>query len=163
VSASTGETLIRRQYIVAFSLDRDIYALPLLSVVKIVESSTVASIPDHGGCAAKVGMINGYGVNVPAIDLHQHLGKLPRAIKPHSPVLLVRLDQQLVGLIVDEVTDVLGIEAATDLGQEGTWEETTVETRRGTALLLNLNQLFTQEQVVRVKQTAAALLTAHFA
>ena len=52
------------------------------------------------------GVINLHGRMVPIINLHRLLYDTPFSCGLHTPILLVKIENQMTGLIVDEVLDV---------------------------------------------------------
>jgi purine-binding chemotaxis protein CheW len=93
----------------------EVYALPIAHVVEVMEVGNVATVPGAG--PGLLGITNLRGQVLPVFDLAQVLG-LGRDQPPQRIVVAANRDE-LVGLAVDEVTDV-GV-----LGSES--EETDVE------------------------------------
>lgn len=135
--------------LVAFRLDRQTYALPIEPLVQIIEMVTITSVPQLDSSVE--GVINMRGVAVPVVDLRRHLG-LPQApLQLRTPIVLVQVGQWTVGLIVDEVLDVLKLSGGrvarmTDILPEGLGEAPVLQglahTADGTVLLLDPEHLF---------------------
>ena len=104
-SASDGGDLSDQHALVMFRLAGQTYALPIESVTRIIEMVTITPIPQVS--SAVEGVINVRGTPVPVINLRQHFG-LPRVpLGLRSPIVLVRIREQMFGLIVDQVIDVI--------------------------------------------------------
>lgn len=98
-----------QQDLVVFRLARQAYALPTEPVVRIIEMVTITPIPQVSSVVE--GVINVRGVAVPVINLRCHFGlpEVPWGL--HTPIILVQIGEQMFGLIVDEVIDVLNLSA----------------------------------------------------
>jgi len=95
--------------LVAFQLDRQTYALPIEPIVQIIEMVAITPIPQVN--PAVEGVINVRGTAVPVINLRCQLGLPEAKLQLHTPIILVRTGERMVGLIVDQVADVLNISA----------------------------------------------------
>lgn len=106
-SGTPGHSPDSHRTLVTFRLDRQVYGFPIEPVVQIIEMVTITPIPQAGSYLE--GVINVRGDAVPVINLRCHLG-LPRlALQLHTPIILTRTGRRMVGLVVDEVTDVCDI------------------------------------------------------
>lgn len=103
-----GEPPIQRSLVV-LQLARQLYALPVESILQILPMVTIAPLPQSD--RAIKGVINVRGVTVPVVDTRYHLGLATRRPTLHTPIVLLQIRQQPVGLIVDEVHDVLNLPA----------------------------------------------------
>ena len=139
--------------LVAFRLDLQTYALPIEPIVQIIEMVTITPIPQVSNTVE--GVINVRGALVPVINLHRHLGLPEAALKLHTPIVLVQVGEQMVGLIVDEVLDVLTlsdsqITRTADIVPEGLGKASILQglahTPDGMVLLLDLDRLLLPDQ-----------------
>ncbi len=155
-----GDTI---RNLVTFRLDRQMYALPLELIVQIVEMVTITPIPQVNHSVE--GVINVRGTPVPVVNLRRHLGLPEAKLQLHTPILLVRTAERMVGLIVDQVADVLNVSAdqitcPTDLLPDGLSDapllQGLVHTSQNSVLLLDLNRLFSSERA-RLVQASATL------
>jgi len=96
--------------LVIFRLDRQTYALPITSIVQIIEMVTITPIPQIGNTAVE-GVINVHGAAVPVVNLRRHFGLPEAALGLYTPIILAQIGEQTVGLIVDRVLDVLSLPA----------------------------------------------------
>jgi purine-binding chemotaxis protein CheW len=103
--ASTGQSV--RQSLVAFQLGDQEYALPVESIVQIIEMVTVTPIP--GVNHSVRGVLNYHGKAVPVLDLRLHLGLSKAPLRLDTHIVLVQIGDRKLGLIVDRVTRVLSL------------------------------------------------------
>jgi purine-binding chemotaxis protein CheW len=150
--------------LVAFRLDQQIYALPIELIVQIIEMVTITPIPQASNTVE--GVINVRGAPVPTINLRRHLG-LPNApLQLHTPIVLVQVGEQMVGLIVDEVLDVLSLRGdqitrPANILPEGLGEALVLQgvayVQNDTVLLLDLEHLFLPHQARALVQAVETL------
>ncbi len=176
-SATRAPALSRRdkasadiRNLVTFRLDRQTYALPIEPIVQIIEMVTITPIPQVNHSVE--GVINVRGAPIPVVNLRRHLG-LPEAklheSKPpyglHTPIILVQVGERTVGLIVDQVAEVLDVSASqitcpADLLPEGLSDapllQGLMQAPGGAVLLLDLAALFGPGQA-KLAQVLAAL------
>jgi purine-binding chemotaxis protein CheW len=134
---------------VTFRLNRQTYALPIEPLEQIIEMVTITPIPQLDG--AVEGVINIRGRAVPVVNLRRHFGLPEVALQLRTPIILAQIDACTVGLIVDEVIDVLRLTGAQikrtgDFLPEGLGAVPLLQglahTPEGTVLLLDLEHLF---------------------
>ena len=137
--------------VISFRLHERTYALPLTSVVQVVPMVQITQLPRVHPAVA--GIINYRGAAVPIVNLRRYLQLPEQAPGLHTPILLITLeeDERVVGLIVDEVIDVMQF-AADDIAQlsdimpEGLGEVPILRglahTEAGTMLMLDAGKLF---------------------
>jgi purine-binding chemotaxis protein CheW len=107
LSLTDSQSQMKHWNLVAFRLSEQVYALPIESVVQIIEMVMITPVPL--AAPSLQGVINVRGATVPVVNLRCHLG-LPRTdLRPDTPIILARIDGRSIGLIVDEVIDVLSI------------------------------------------------------
>jgi len=109
VDTNTEQALSERQNVVAFRLDKQTYALPIEPIVQIIDMVAVTSIPQLD--AVVEGVINVHGEAVAVVKLRRHFGLSDAPLRLNTPILLAQIGGQTIGLIVDEVTDVLHLSA----------------------------------------------------
>jgi purine-binding chemotaxis protein CheW len=135
--------------LIAFRLDRQTYALPIESIIKIVEMVTITPIPQVNHSVE--GVINFHGAAVPIVNLRRHLGLPATGRQLHTPIVLVQTGERMVGLIVDEVTNVLNVPAEqivhpAEILPEGLGDSPLLQglahTPAGMVLMLDLDHLF---------------------
>jgi purine-binding chemotaxis protein CheW len=97
-----------QETLVMFWLAGRAYALPVEPIVQIIPMVTIVPVPQMGDVLE--GVINVRGQAVPVVDLRRHLGLPAGPLQLHTPILLIRVGERVVGLIVDEVSDVLALD-----------------------------------------------------
>ncbi len=92
-----------------FKIADQLYGLPIFNVIRIIEMVTLTQLP--GVSDMIQGIINLHGKTVPVIDLRRRFGLPPQAYGLHTPIILAEMgvDHRLLGLIVDDVEDVLDV------------------------------------------------------
>lgn len=95
--------------LLVFKADDQLYGLPVISVVRIIEMVTITPLP--GAPEVIKGIINLHGKTVPVMDLRHRFNLPARSYGLHTPIILVDLISQdyILGLIVDTVEDVLEV------------------------------------------------------
>jgi purine-binding chemotaxis protein CheW len=103
----TNETATSRQLIVC-SLGNEEYALPITDVQEIIRYSEPRTIPSAP--LGVRGVINLRGRIIPVCDLTQRLGLVIEP-GPESKIIVVEVGEDVAGLIVDDVTEVMTVTA----------------------------------------------------
>ncbi len=95
--------------LLVFKVNDQLYGLPVISVVRIIEMVTITPLP--GAPEVIEGIINLHGKAVPVMDLRRRFNLPPSSYGLHTPIILVDLMSQdhILGLIVDTVEDVLEV------------------------------------------------------
>jgi len=92
-----------------FRLGSQVYGLPLEPIQQIIPMLTITPLPEVGDQVA--GAINVHGQAVPVIDMRRHVGLAATPFLLYTPIVLAHIGGGLVGLVVDEVLDVLDLPA----------------------------------------------------
>ena len=108
------DTDLFKQYL-SFMLKGEVFGIGILNIKEIIEYGKVTSVPMVPDFIR--GVINLRGSVVPVIDLARRFGKSLSQIKRRTCIVLVELsdpegNQQVVGLMVDAVNQVLEISDA---------------------------------------------------
>src|SRR5262245_60266968 len=93
-----------------FRLEGQEYGLPVTEVAQIIEMVTLSHLPQAP--FAIQGLINLHGKIVAVMDLRLRFGLPFQPYSLHTPIILVNLKEQKLGLIVDTVEEVVEISAA---------------------------------------------------
>jgi purine-binding chemotaxis protein CheW len=96
-------------HFVGFRLDRQSYALPLDHVERALRMVAITPVPEAQPWVP--GVINLHGRVIPVVDLRPRFSQPPKAPAPEDRLLVVRVLEQTVALMVDEVTEVLEVPA----------------------------------------------------
>lgn len=150
-TSSTKSRGTRAQYL-SFRIGADDYAVDILRVQEIRGWETVRALPDSKSCVK--GVLDLRGAIVPIIDLRIRFGCASPEYAPTTVVIVMSLGsteqpQQLVGAVVDAVSDVLDVDTdelkpAPQIG--GTvsrrYLQGMVTLPRGMVILLDLDRMF---------------------
>ncbi|MEW6059950.1 MAG: chemotaxis protein CheW, partial [Actinomycetota bacterium] len=99
--------------LIVFSLDEAEYAVPVQQVVEALRMVAITPVPESPESVS--GVINLRGRVIPILDLRRRLGLRPRPFDLHNPILVADDHERLVGLVVDEVIQMLTLpESAID-------------------------------------------------
>jgi len=105
--AEFKESKIKEQQIVVFRLGEEEYAVPILQIQEIVrlpeKITFVPNTPDF-----IEGVMNLRGEILPIVDLHKKFNiKKSQANLEKMRVVVIRVENQIIGIVVDEVVEVL--------------------------------------------------------
>jgi purine-binding chemotaxis protein CheW len=113
VSGNTAEHEQQHQYL-TFMLNSEIFAIGILRIKEIIEYGNLTEVPRMPSFIR--GVINLRGAVVPVIDLGSRFGKQASAISRRTCIVIIEVEhdgtQQVVGVMVDAVNEVLDIPAA---------------------------------------------------
>lgn len=95
-------------------LGNDAYAIGILSIKEIIEYTTMTEEPLMPACVR--GVINLRGAVVPVMDLQVRFGQTPSPVTKRTCIVIVEVlgpeGQQVMGVVVDAVNEVLDIDAS---------------------------------------------------
>ncbi len=95
-------------------LGNDTYAIGILSIKEIIEYTTMTEVPLMPACVR--GVINLRGAVVPVMDLQARFGQTPSPVTKRTCIVIVEVlgpeGQQVMGVVVDAVNEVLDIDAS---------------------------------------------------
>ena len=95
--------------IVVFELGSEHFGVEIASVESIIKMQQITQLPHVSSLVE--GVTNLRGKVLPVIDLRKRFGLAPRETDKNSRIIVVSLDQTEVGMIVDEVSEVLTVPA----------------------------------------------------
>ncbi|MFB0546911.1 MAG: chemotaxis protein CheW, partial [Anaerolineae bacterium] len=133
-------------------------------VVQIIEMVTITPLPQVSNVVE--GVINVRGSVIPVVNLRRHFGLPEATLQLHTPIILVEASERMIGLIVDEVIDVLSLLAdqitrPASILPEGLGEAPLLQglarTPHGMVLLLDLDHLFLPSQAQVLAQAVVTL------
>jgi purine-binding chemotaxis protein CheW len=114
VSAGKGKGVqqLAGKYL-TFALDHEEYGLPVLKVREIIKMMDITAVPQVPSCVK--GVINLRGKVIPVIDLRLKFGFAPQEYTDRTSIIVVEValtaGHVMMGIIVDEVSEVLNITA----------------------------------------------------
>lgn len=103
----TDEPLLQ---VVSFRLQNEVYALDILHVQEIIKVLPVTQVPLSAAWIS--GVINLRGQIIPLVHLARRMGLQESPMDRNTRFMIVRGQEQSVGLVVDEVLEVLRLSAA---------------------------------------------------
>jgi len=114
--------MVRETQFVGFTVGRETYGIPIISLQEIVRVPEITAVPDSPDFLE--GVINLRGKIVSVIDLRKRFGKPATPLDRLSRVLVVEHRGRLAGMIVDSASQVIKIpeseiEGAPAMMQEG--------------------------------------------
>ena len=95
--------------IVVFELGSENFGVEIASVESIIKMQPITQLPHVSSFVE--GVTNLRGKVLPVIDLRKRFGLVPQETDKNSRIIVVSLDQTEVGMIVDEVSEVLTVPA----------------------------------------------------
>lgn len=95
--------------IVVFELGSEHFGVEIASVESIIKMQPITQLPHVSSFVE--GVTNLRGKVLPVIDLRKRFGLAPQETDKNSRIIVVSLDQTEVGMIVDEVSEVLTVPA----------------------------------------------------
>lgn len=93
---------------ITFYIDKNVYSLELVNVIEIISVQSIRSIP-HTPAYVK-GVMNLRGKILPVVDARLKLKLEERPYDDKTCIVVVVLDEMQVGLIVDQISDVVTID-----------------------------------------------------
>ncbi len=161
------EVVQAKENLVVFLLNQVHYAIEIEPIKQIIEMVTITPVLKTETWME--GVINYHGLSVPVINLRRHFGMTVVPYRWHTPIILVNISNHQVGLIVDDVLDVLTLPAAQIMDPkvilplgipETPLLKGIIQTEETLTLLIDLTHLFDQMQV-RALNVATSALSGH--
>ncbi len=148
------------EQLVVFQLAGETYGIDISTVHEIIRMQAITDVPRTPDFVE--GVINLRGRIVPVIDLHKRFGLVSgEKEKEDSKIMVVEVNNVIVGMIVDSVTEVLrlptkniepppavistGVDAAYLRGV-GKWKDDLI-------ILLNLDKIFQKEEQKELQES----------
>ena len=93
--------------LIVFRIEEEEYVLSIEHVGSIEKVDSITRVP--GTVDFVKGVINLRGIITPVIDLKQRFQKTPTEITEQSRIIIVHIDEIVVGFLVDEANDVIDV------------------------------------------------------
>ncbi|MFT6328708.1 MAG: purine-binding chemotaxis protein CheW [Bermanella sp.] len=136
---------------VTYRLDEETYGINVMQVQEVLRYTEIAPVP--GAPEYVLGIINLRGNVVTVIDTRSRFGLPPTDITDNSRIVIIESDEQVVGILVDSVAEVVylrssEIESAPNVGTEESAKFIQgVSNRSGELLILvDLNKLLSDDE-----------------
>ena len=97
-------------HIVGFRVGRETFGVPISLVHEIVRVPEITAVPDAPDCIE--GVINLRGKIVSVVDLRKRFG-LEAGVREETRLMVLDLEHQRVGVLVDEVREVMRVDSTT--------------------------------------------------
>ena len=126
------------------------YGFDIMQIKEIIRYQKITPIPKAASFIE--GVINLRGMVVPVIDLRKRF-ELPVDVNIKCRIIIAQVETKIVGLIIDDVTDIVTLPKTSILpspktvkGVEVEYLDGMADMERGLLLVLNLNRLLTAEE-----------------
>lgn len=136
---------------VTYRLDEETYGINVMQVQEVLRYTEIAPVP--GAPDYVLGIINLRGNVVTVIDTRSRFGLPPSDITDNTRIVIIESDEQVVGILVDSVAEVVylrssEIDSAPNVGTEESAKFIQgVSNRSGQLLILvDLNKLLSDEE-----------------
>ena len=97
--------------LVTFSIGVEEFGVDILKVQEIIRTMEITKVPRAQDFV--VGVINLRGKVIPIIDLRRRFGLDSKAHDKHTRIIVIEINDMIVGFVVDSVSEVLRIPAST--------------------------------------------------
>ncbi|MDR2489553.1 MAG: chemotaxis protein CheW [Desulfovibrio sp.] len=97
--------------LVTFSIGEEEFGVDILKVQEIIRTMEITRVPRAQ--AFVEGVINLRGKVIPIIDLRRRFGLDSKAHDKHTRIIVIEINNMIVGFVVDSVSEVLRIPAGT--------------------------------------------------
>ncbi len=106
---------------VTFRLDKEKYCVNVMLVQEVLRISEIAPVPGAPGYV--LGIINLRGNVVTVVDTRKRFGLMPKEIDDSSRIVIIEVNNNVIGMLVDSVADVVDlrkseIEGAPNVGTD---------------------------------------------
>jgi purine-binding chemotaxis protein CheW len=101
---------IREIQVACFRLGEDLYAVDIMRIKEIIRPQKLATLPKAPSFVE--GVLNLRGAVIPVIDLRKRFDMAERAIDQNRRLLIVAVARHALGVVVDEVTEVITVPVA---------------------------------------------------
>lgn len=98
---------IKEIQVACFCLKDDLYAVDIMRIKEIIRPQKLTPLPQAPSFID--GIINLRGAVIPVVDLRKRFGMTAREVTASTRLLIVRLSSQTLGLVVDDVTEVITV------------------------------------------------------
>ncbi len=143
---------------VTFTLEDEVYGINVMQVQEVLREIEVAPVP--GAPHYVTGIINLRGNVVSVIDARTRFGLQQREGTPYTRIIVIEAQQQIIGILVDSVAEVVDIEmseieTAPNVGNEETarYIDGVVSRDERLLILVDLNKLLTEAELGEISNS----------
>lgn len=137
--------------LVTFSIGEEEFGVDILKVQEIIRTMEITKVPRAPDFVE--GVINLRGKVIPIIDLRKRFGLSARGHDKHTRIIVIEINNMIVGFVVDSVSEVLRIPASTVeppppvvSGLESEYISGVGKLEDRLLILLDLNRLLSNEE-----------------
>jgi len=141
---------------VTFTLEDEVYGINVMQVQEVLREIEVAPVP--GAPHYVTGIINLRGNVVSVIDARTRFGLPQRESTPLTRIIVIEAQQQIIGILVDSVAEVVDIEmseieTAPNVGNEETarYIDGVLSLDEKLLILVDLNKLLTEAELGEIE------------
>ena len=144
---------------VTFTIGEEFYGVPVMKVQEIIGMTSITHIPNSADFMK--GMINLRGRVVPVVDMRLKFRMPEKEYDQFTVILIIEVKENLIGMIVDTVADVVGIPE--DSLQETPHFSTSINTDYITGIaniedqliiVLDSDRIFSMDEMKRIAKEA---------
>ena len=153
VESTVGDVVIQ---LVTFRLKDETYGINVMQVQEVLRISEIAPVP--GAPEYVLGIINLRGNVVTVIDTRKRFGLPTGELDDASRIVIIESDQQVVGILVDSVAEVVELRQSEIDSAPNTGNEESSRYIQGVAsrddnllIVVDLNKLLTEEEWSEMK------------
>lgn len=96
------------QQFIVFKLDEQLYGIDIQNVQIIERMKSIMRVPKSPSCVK--GVMNLRGEIIPVISLREQFELQPVAYTDKTRIIIIKLEESMVGIIVDEVKEVIELD-----------------------------------------------------
>lgn len=138
---------------VTFRLDEEVYGINVMQVQEVLRVSEIAPVPGAPGYV--MGIINLRGNVVTVIDARKRFNLVQKEPDDSSRIVIVEVDSQVIGILVDSVAEVVNIraseiETAPNLGEDhdsSRYIQGVYSEDDQILILVDMNKLLTEQEL----------------
>jgi purine-binding chemotaxis protein CheW len=144
-----------------FHLGNEVYGMDILHVIEIVGIQNITEVPDMPDYVK--GVINLRGQVIPVMDVRTRFHMAPLDYNDRTCVIVTRVDNELIGLVVDTVEEVVSISEDDISPPPKIGKKTSHQYIKGMGkmgedikILLDVNKLLFEEETKALSHLAAS-------
>ena len=148
----SGENSEIMAQFVIFKLSAEEFGIPIEDIYEIVRNQDLIEIPQSDKSIQ--GTLNIRGKSIPVVNLRVKFGMAPEKPDLHTRIIIVRLEGREIGMIVDQISEVINIEARIIDKSPPEDSSIPIEIIEGTAnfenskiKIININKLLSSENL----------------
>lgn len=142
---------------VGFMIGTELYGIDIHAIQEIDRMQSVTKLPKS--LPFVEGVINLRGTIIPIVDMSKRFGAEPVPVDRRTRIIIVRIDGQSVGLIVESVTEVIDVgekniepAPAMAFAVDSRYVSAVGRIEGGLLIILDLEVLFSTEEMSQLQQ-----------